>query len=634
PLNSALEYCQRMTTQLKLRRAKEKRLKLCDRAVTALESIIKLGELAESQVASLRTSLHDRAVYWRDRCYGNAFALAGHDLRDTAMDIKGVLDIRVGSERAVAPAQHISNASALRASVMGFFLAYWEYVLKNHGGLALLILDDPQDLLDDDNRSKLARLLPELAGEGAQLIVSTYDRFFAREAAEAGRKFAAIEHRSVHPVNVHNPVLRIPVATEELDRKRDAYLADKDNAGLAQDYAGEVRVYIEARLSDMFDDPAYPAYAYPTTPPMLTALIDRLRGLEKAAPNALFRGRAVKDFCNSPHLRAGADVMKVLNTPHHNKATLSAGTVYAVHEALDQVRRLADKMHMAFRLFRWHEPLEDGSASSNVVPFKSLEVAPFKALIHPDLAAFTAHAASDASQDTTGDLLTDGWFADKSLFYIRADNLGFAVPSGCIAIVESAPYEGRDHNIVVARMPGHILARRLLRPPKSDQLSLAAEAPDPRQSKPTLMVDASSVAVHKIVGMLTEQPAPPIGKGEAVEIIGAASLAHIKAAYRVREESGIPLALPGQIVLGGEQVLQQQLSGLNNTLVALTLADGQSVFKRIAGAVPGTKGRIWQFESIGGLGSSLVVSLSDEDAKDGVPVFASARRVLGVLYTS
>jgi hypothetical protein len=325
--------------------------------------------------------------------------------------------------------------------------------------------------------------------------------------------------------------------------------------------------------------------------------------------------------------------MKVLNTPHHKKASLSAGAVYAVREELDHVRRLAEKMHMEFRLFRWHEPLEEGTEASNVVPFKPLAIPPFKTLIHPDLAAFTAHSVPEATQDAASDLLTEGWFADKSLFYIRVDNLGFALPAGCIAIVESTPYEGRDHNIVIARLPGNTLARRLFRPPKGDQLSLAAESPDRRVSKPTLVVDANIVAVHRIVGMLTEEPAPPFGKGEAIELPSASSLSHIKTAYRVREESGIPLALPGQIVLGGELVLPNQLSSFAGSLVALTLADGSSLFKRVGSAVPGTAGRLWQFESIGGLGSSLVVSLSEEDAKRGVPIFASARRVVGVLYT-
>ncbi len=146
-------------------------------------------------------------------------------------------------------------------------------------------MDDPQDLLDDDNRTKLARLLPELVGEGAQIIITTYDRSFAREVVEVGRKLGRVEHRSVHPVNVNNNILRTAVATEELDRRRDAYEADNDNASLAQDYAGELRVFLEARLADMFDDPAYPAYAYPSTAPTLSDFLGRLRGLERSAPN-------------------------------------------------------------------------------------------------------------------------------------------------------------------------------------------------------------------------------------------------------------------------------------------------------------------------------------------------------------
>src|SRR3546814_11777936 len=102
------------------------------------------------------------------------------------MDVRGVLDIRVVFAQAIAPAQHISNASALRASLMGFFLAFWEHVLMERGGLALLIFDDPQELLDHDNKEKLARLLPELVMQGGQLLVATYDRYFAL-AAEIGR---------------------------------------------------------------------------------------------------------------------------------------------------------------------------------------------------------------------------------------------------------------------------------------------------------------------------------------------------------------------------------------------------------------------------------------------------------------
>src|SRR3546814_2467006 len=89
------------------------------------------------------------------------------------------------------------------------------------------------------------------------------------------------------------------------------------------------------------------------------------------------------------------------------------------------------------------------------------------------------------------------WFADKALFLIRKNNLGFSVPDGCIAVAECHPYEGKDHNLVIVRQQGHLLARRLLRPPHGDELALAAEAPDPRKSKPTLVFKFGDVVLHR-----------------------------------------------------------------------------------------------------------------------------------------
>jgi hypothetical protein len=633
PLNAALELCQRMGSHLKTRRTKEERLKLYGRAATALDSVIELGALAEKQVEGLRKLLHTRASYWRDRCYHNSYPMAGHALRDTAMDVKGVLDIRVGYEKASAPAQHISNASALRASLMGFFLAFWEHVLAERGGIALLIFDDPQELLDHDNKEKLARLLPDLVNQGGQLIVATYDRYFARAAAAAGREHARLEHRSVHPVNPSRDTLKTASAVEELDRKRIAYEHDKDNASLAQDYANKVRIFLEARLADLFDDPAYPAYAAASKAPTLVDYLGRLRGLVKSPPNALFKGKAVTDFCDCKAIAQGTECMKVLNTAHHNKSSLSAGDVYAVAGDLDMVRKLAEKMHIEFRHWRWHEPLQRAEAPNNIIPFKSVTAPALKVLIHPDLAAFTANSANEGTQDAASEALDESWFADKTLFLIRTNNLGFSVPDGCIAITESAAYDGKDHNLVIARQKEHLLARRLFRPPHGDELALAAEAPDPRVSKPTLMLNAGDVALHRIVGMLTEQPPPPPGRGEATELPSATSLSQIRTAYRVREESGIPLALPGQVVLGGDIVFKNQLAAMEGTLIALALDDGTSIFKRIGKQVPGTAGKLWQFESVGGLGSSIVVSLVEPDEKSDVPRFASARRIIGVLYT-
>jgi hypothetical protein len=68
-------------------------------------------------------------------------------------------------------------------------------------------------------------------------------------------------------------------------------------------------------------------------------------------------------------------------------------------------------------------------------------------------------------------------------------------------------------------------------------------------------------------------------------------------------------------------VTKNQLGAMEGMLVALCLDDGSSVFKRIGKPVPGTGGRLWQFESVGGLGSSIVVSFVEPDETSDVPRF-------------
>jgi predicted ATPase len=630
PLNRALEFCNRMTNQLKIRRVKEDRVELYARAAAALKPVSQLGELAEAQVGMLQSLLHGRASHWRDTCYLNAYSNAGHALRETAMDSKGVIEFHVGSKVARAPAQHISNASAVRASLIGFFLAFWEHVLKKRGGLTLLLLDDPQELLDSDNRQRLAGMLPKLVKEGAQLVVTSYDRSFTTNTVLEGRAKCGIDHLSVHPVNAQRNRLETAPAKDKLDEKRNAFQQDRDNASNGQEYAGEVREFVEARMRDLFDDPAYPAYATTTKKRAFSDHLNQLRRLVKEAPVALFKNSAVVDFCNCPVLNQNAGCLQVLNTAHHDKASLSAGEVNSVSDDFEKICQLAEAMHSAFRHWRWREPLEE--APDNLVQFKPVHKPIFRSLVHPDLAAFTRKSGDDGTQDVAIEYLDGDWFADKCLFYISTDNLGFSLPSGCIAIVETTPYSGRDHNIVIALQKGNILARRLLRPVTGGDIVLAAETADPRAAKPTLSSDAQNVRLHRIVGMLLEQPPPPLGKGEARPLENAASLALIKAAYRVSEESAVPLALPGQIVLGGDSVYANQFGALEGELVALTLMNGNSVFKRVGTSLPGAFGHLRQFESIGGLGASLVVAMEPIEEEPDFPTFYSARRVLGVLY--
>lgn len=632
PLNAAIEYVRRMETERAAHAAKVSRVAACGKVVDALAVIEPLGSLAQTQVNTLRNKLHQRSEFWRKAMFRNATDFAP-DLIGTGMDAKGVLELKVGRQGVAAPAQHVSNASALRGALLGFFLAFREHVLTTRGGLATLLLDDPQELLDNDNRERLARGLTQLASStDVQLIVTTHDRKFARAIVAENRSDDAIEHLSVHPVNAVRPTVGISPAIEEVDRKREEFRSKPDDAPCAQDYASDLRVFLESRLGDLFDDVVHPAFASASKALTLNPLMDKLRALVAAGEGELFTHPAVKRFAAHPALAIGAEPRRVLNETHHDKASISYMDVRNVEAQFAQLRTAIEDVHQQFRLYRWREPLAAaGAAGGNIVPLRSMAPPEFSVPLCPDIAAFVGSAPEGGSQDVAVEQVDGSWFEGKALYYIRGDTLGFAIPSGSVAIVDADPYPGRDQNLVIARHSGQVFARRLVKSPGSIGVSLAAQLPDPRKPRPSLTFDESKLRLHRIIGAIFTDMPPPVGGNEAGLVSEVPELSQVAIAYRVKEESAIPLALPGQIILGGAELDASQLDLWEGRLVAVTLADGSSVFKRVGGRLPGGLANLRQLETIGGLGSSIVISTEEIEGGD-VPVMVSARRVVGILY--
>lgn len=632
PLNLASEQVLRLEAARKDHAAKIARIAACERAVAALNLLVPLGGLAQTQVDALRRKLHSRSEHWRRAIYRNATFFAP-DLIDTDMNARGVLDLKVGRDGVGAPAQHISNASALRGALFGFFLAFREHVLATRGGLSLLILDDPQELLDHDNRQRLAHGLAAVAEAGAQLLVTTHDRRFARSVVAENRAADRVQHFSVHAVNSVHPTLSLSPTIEEVDRRRQMFINNPDSAVAAQDYASDLRVFIEARLSDLFDDLAEPAHATSTQALTLFPLLDRLRALISTG-GELFSNPVLRRFVDDPGLVDGAAPRRILNKAHHSeRASITYIDVKDVEPAFVRLRTGIEKVHEQFRLHRWREPLAPSDVSgTDVVSLPIMARPTFSVPICPDIAAFSGSAPAGASQEIATEQLNGEWFDGKALFYVRGETLGFAVPAGAVAIVEAEAYPGRDRNLVIARHQGNVLARRLLKAPGSLGISLAAQTPDPRIPRPTLTYDESKVRLFRIVGVIFTDMAPPSGGGEATAIDTTPELGRIEVAYRVREDSAVPLALPGQIILGGAELLPSELNTCEGKLVAVTLNDGTSIFKRVGARLSGSLDHLRQFETIGGLGSSMVVATEMLDDGASLPVMVSARRVLGVLY--
>jgi hypothetical protein len=98
----------------------------------------------------------------------------------------------------------------------------------------------------------------------------------------------------------------------------------------------------------------------------------------------------------------------------------------------------------------------------------------------------------------------------------------------------------------------------------------------------------------------------------------------------VEDQSAIPLALPGQIALGGPPLAPGDLDAHREQYAALQLDDGTSLFKRVGERLPATLGALRQFEPIGGLGVADVLTVGGP--MPGLRAVEHAVLVLGVLY--
>jgi hypothetical protein len=163
-------------------------------------------------------------------------------------------------------------------------------------------------------------------------------------------------------------------------------------------------------------------------------------------------------------------------------------------------------------------------------------------------------------------------------------------------------------------------------------VGLTAEIPDPRTKSPgTIFLRESEVSLHQVVGVLFDHGIM-VGQGrdEAVLVDASKVLAGVEVAFRVVDESAVPLALPKQIVLGGQLISLAEIERHEEALVAVALDDESTAFKRVGSALPGDLAHLRQFESIGGLGSSLVLSIGKSQA--GFPGALHVRRIIGVVY--
>jgi|CXWL01.1.fsa_nt_gi energy-coupling factor transporter ATP-binding protein EcfA2 len=632
PVSDTLVQCGRLKERLKARRAAERRLSEYATASAALTNLAGLGQLADEQVDQLRKTLRKDTADWRSRIYLGAFPDTAHELIDTGMGRKGEIDLVVQTGGVSAPAQHVTNASALRASLVAFYLAFWEYVLKERGGMMTLVLDDPQELLDDENRERLAAALAPLAVASAQLIVTSYDPRFCARVSRLPIP-GGIEHLEIHPATRQQPVVRTTLPLPEIKQRKAWFETDRNAEEPARNFVDSCRVFFESKLGDMFDDPAHAKWAIANPNPTLDNFIQRLRPLVKAAPQGMFSAHVFRQFVDHQALGDSSPVRVLMNKAHHGRRhEIRAADVAQCANDLSELLELVEQMYEECYRWRRRDTDKDQAVMTEAPPaLVPMSHPALNVLVYPDLAAFTQHAPSGESQESPEHL--DPHLLDSAAaYYLRRPNFGFAAPAGSLAIVQAVPELAVDRLLVIARHGNAAYARRLVRGANMGFIGLTAEVPDPLTKTPkTIFLPEAEVAIHRVIGIIFDHSIKVVqGKEEAVLVDMSDVLTHIKIAFRVLDDSAVPLALANQVVLGGKRIQLNELNQNKDALVALTLDDGSSIFKRVGAALPSELAHLRQFESIGGLGSSQVLSVGKPHK--GFQSVTSACAIIGVLY--
>lgn len=631
PISDAITQCGRLKQQLKGRRAAEVRLVEYSTASAALGNLAGLGKLADEQVDQLRKVLRDDATRWRSKIYLGAFPDTAHELIDTGLGRKGELDLFVRTGGVSAPAQHVTNASALRASLVAFFLAFWEHVLRERGGLVTLLFDDPQELLDDENRERLATALAPLASAGAQLVVTSYDPRFCARVTRL-EVLGGVKHFEVHPATRLQPVLRTTPPLPVIVAQKTKFEADKNAEEPARDFADGCRIFLEAKLGDMFDDPAHAAWAIANPDPTLSTFVQRLRPLVKAGPQSMFSAHVFRRFVDHAALVNGSPVTALMNKAHHgSRQDIRAADVAQCADDLIELLSIVEQMYEECYRWRRRDMPEDQRQPDALPALLPMPRPVLNILVCPDLAAFTDDGFSGESQELP-EVIDANLLDSTVVYYLRRQNFGFAAPSGALAIVEAVQGPAADRRLVIARHQNGVYARRVVRSENAEAIGLTADVLDPRTRSPkTIILPEAEIAIHQVVGIIFDHSiSGSQGNDEAVLVNAADVFSRIEIAFRVIDESAVPLALAKQLVLGGGRIELDQLGRHTDALVALALDDGSSIFKRVGAALPSELCHLRQFESIGGLGSSQVLSIGKPHP--GFRRVMNARLIVGVLY--
>jgi hypothetical protein len=627
PVTNAIDLADNLAKALNLEATLKRRIGDCQILLACLIEIGGIKKLVDGELKALIKELNEETIAWKNRLYGSV--IGAPQLDQASVAVGGNVSLRLAVGGTGVPAEAIANASHLRASLIAFLFAFWEYRWERLGGLSLLLLDDVHELFDPENRSRIASAIPLLVERGAHVICTSNDESFSRDLTLAAkRRSVEYERRCIHPLTLNRSCVVVGVYEAEIDGLRREFEKSPGEDEPAINYLMAARVYFEERLIDFFDTPDPQITATATLHDLLgAARRSRRLGVEP------FDSLAIGHLLDNPALADGSQLLDLLNrSVHRTRSTLRYCDADAVQSELQNVRELMEAAYGGYQHWLRRDlpssPLHAPSVLSNVICQIPCDVP-----VRWQLAAFTrggVDAGGRLSKDETFDL---AWFAGKAAYRIARPTFGFACPRGSIAIVDPSDDDILDNRLVIALHGTAVYARRLLRSERSSTyIALGSEDENPLNRAHSLFLPRSEVQLLKVVGVLFEAPSTLISDPvEALAIDIGSRLMEVETAYRVEGDSALPLALPNQLVLGGTAISPAELPKDRRSIVALETSTGKAVLKRVGACIDEIQG-LHMFESIGGSGDSMAAYIVRPIKPTQIPVVRRSRRIVGVLY--
>ncbi|MEJ2704644.1 MAG: hypothetical protein P8Z79_19590, partial [Sedimentisphaerales bacterium] len=583
PLREAQLKVKALREKLKNRRRKERRIKFYDKAQNAIDDLLRLDKLVELQVASLMRKLSDDIMYWKDKFY-SVGRVGIPEVAGTDIGPKGSLIVEAEVGGTKASARHISNASDLRATLLAVLISFWKHLIEDRGGLSLILLDDLQELFDAPNRRRVANSIPEIITNGGRLIVTTNDGDFGREVARSCRERLApdaLDHREIHPSKTCHPCISLGKFWESVDKKRKEFKRpeNENEDQPARDYIKELRIYIEDRLYYFFDDIGSGVLVRP----MFSDMINALRRLRNSGQEP-FTSQAFCNLLEEPALRDNSSFVVLMNKSHHRgEQHITYKEVCDREGDCCHVRKLVEYAHEEHE--RWmRRDARETTLNKPQIP-KSSTTLKFNVPLIENLAAATWNGGiSDVAESC--DAFSCEWLSEYAIYAINTDNMGFSAPRNCRVIVRLNQEPIEDNSLVIALHKDKIYARRFLGPESNPQvIALGSEDPNPLNRKQSLLLPTEEVRLLQVAGVLFDRSPDEPRDQEAALLNTYHPPIEPRIAFTVRGDSALPLAIPGQTLLGADQILPTQLEENKGEFIAVAFS-GNQAFKRIGESIP------------------------------------------------